>query len=115
MASRSGLLRRLFGQSLAGFAFLYCFSSRRRHTRYIDDWSSDVCSSDLHGARIERARLPNAQASASQPQSVGTAGGRAQYELRAEKNLDKSGVAPLELKPLVGHQEIGRASCRERE
>src|ERR1017187_6886241 len=23
------------------------FSSRRRHTRYIDDWSSDVCSSDL--------------------------------------------------------------------
>src|SRR5437764_10808402 len=25
-----------------------CFiSSRRRHTRYIGDWSSDVCSSDL--------------------------------------------------------------------
>ena len=24
------------------------FSSRRRHTRYIGDWSSDVCSSDLH-------------------------------------------------------------------
>src|SRR3712207_7284446 len=25
------------------------FSSRRRHTRYWRDWSSDVCSSDLHG------------------------------------------------------------------
>src|SRR6202011_1592206 len=25
------------------------FSSRRRHTRYIGDWSSDVCSSDLEG------------------------------------------------------------------
>src|SRR3712207_3861030 len=24
------------------------FSSRRRHTRYWRDWSSDVCSSDLH-------------------------------------------------------------------
>src|SRR5437763_859767 len=24
------------------------FPSRRRHTRYIGDWSSDVCSSDLH-------------------------------------------------------------------
>src|SRR3712207_9575838 len=24
-----------------------CFSSRRRHTRYWRDWSSDVCSSDL--------------------------------------------------------------------
>src|SRR5437763_8846612 len=26
---------------------LFVFSSRRRHTRYIGDWSSDVCSSDL--------------------------------------------------------------------
>src|SRR2546429_3213768 len=26
-----------------------CFSSRRRHTRCSRDWSSDVCSSDLHG------------------------------------------------------------------
>src|SRR5690606_40876518 len=25
------------------------FSSRRRHTRFSRDWSSDVCSSDLHG------------------------------------------------------------------
>src|SRR5437762_12886023 len=25
----------------------FFFSSRRRHTRYIGDWSSDVCSSDL--------------------------------------------------------------------
>src|SRR2546430_2441853 len=24
-----------------------CFSSRRRHTRFDCDWSSDVCSSDL--------------------------------------------------------------------
>src|SRR3989339_783839 len=25
----------------------YFFSSRRRHTRLVSDWSSDVCSSDL--------------------------------------------------------------------
>src|SRR5690606_39845777 len=25
------------------------FSSRRRHTRFSRDWSSDVCSSDLNG------------------------------------------------------------------
>src|SRR5437763_8327809 len=25
----------------------FFFSSRRRHTRYIGDWNSDVCSSDL--------------------------------------------------------------------
>src|SRR5437762_14358745 len=28
--------------------FYFFFSSRRRHTRYIGDWSSDVCSSDLN-------------------------------------------------------------------
>src|SRR5476651_2589027 len=31
--------------------FFFFFSSRRRHTRYWRDWSSDVCSSDLHLAR----------------------------------------------------------------
>src|SRR3712207_8056067 len=29
------------------FVFSFFFSSRRRHTRYWRDWSSDVCSSDL--------------------------------------------------------------------
>src|SRR5437762_13862764 len=32
---------------------MFFFSSRRRHTRYIGDWSSDVCSSDL----AQRRRL----------------------------------------------------------
>src|SRR5262249_56454099 len=27
--------------------FVFFFSSRRRHTRLVSDWSSDVCSSDL--------------------------------------------------------------------
>src|SRR6185369_15953488 len=29
--------------------FFFFFSSRRRHTRFKCDWSSDVCSSDLCG------------------------------------------------------------------
>src|SRR6267143_1377025 len=35
-----------------------CFfcSSRRRHTRWNCDWSSDVCSSDLHGNAMRRQR-----------------------------------------------------------
>ena len=36
------------------FGFFF-FSSRRRHTRYIGDWSSDVCSSDLEEQKIIRA------------------------------------------------------------
>src|SRR5690606_41116546 len=33
------------------FTSVFFFSSRRRHTRFSRDWSSDVCSSDLvdHG------------------------------------------------------------------
>src|SRR5437763_14526661 len=34
--------------------FVFFFSSRRRHTRYIGDWSSDVCSSDLGAQRRHR-------------------------------------------------------------
>src|SRR6266567_6978218 len=30
--------------------FFFFFSSRRRHTRFDCDWSSDVCSSDLNTA-----------------------------------------------------------------
>src|SRR5439155_10162666 len=31
----------------SSFGALFFFSSRRRHTRWPRDWSSDVCSSDL--------------------------------------------------------------------
>src|SRR5438034_8595090 len=31
--------------------FSFFFSSRRRHTRSLCDWSSDVCSSDLRSVR----------------------------------------------------------------
>src|SRR2546430_11252893 len=39
------------GSGGEGFRYFF-FSSRRRHTRFDCDWSSDVCSSDLlvHGA-----------------------------------------------------------------
>src|SRR5690606_39998745 len=36
----------------------FFFSSRRRHTRFSRDWSSDVCSSDL---RRQRRRLGEAE------------------------------------------------------
>src|SRR5438045_7888043 len=33
---------------------VFFFSSRRRHTRCLSDWSSDVCSSDLGGEELAR-------------------------------------------------------------
>src|SRR5437899_5049063 len=37
----------------------FFFSSRRRHTRCLSDWSSDVCSSDLLGGRELQKDLVN--------------------------------------------------------
>src|SRR5690348_17548102 len=42
--------------TLSVFAFFFFFSSRRRHTRWTGDWSSDVCSSDLESGLQGRAR-----------------------------------------------------------
>src|SRR5260370_22217747 len=37
---------------------VFFFSSRRRHTRFKCDWSSDVCSSDLYPATFGRRDCP---------------------------------------------------------
>src|SRR3712207_7772431 len=39
----------------------FFFSSRRRHTRYWRDWSSDVCSSDLESMAAEQLILVDAE------------------------------------------------------
>src|SRR3712207_7128128 len=38
--------------------YLFFFSSRRRHTRYWRDWSSDVCSSDLNVPLVNLVDVP---------------------------------------------------------
>src|SRR3712207_8361691 len=63
---------------------LFFFSSRRRHTRYWRDWSSDVCSSDLRlvvmggsaarGGNVTAAAEFNIWADAEAAQRVLTAG-----------------------------------------
>src|SRR5690606_40376573 len=35
----------------------FFFTSRRRHTRFSRDWSSDVCSSDLQAQQLSGARI----------------------------------------------------------
>src|SRR5438445_6969896 len=59
------------------FSFFF-FSSRRRHTRYWRDWSSDVCSSDLPPARAaarRRARVAPAPRAALAPRPGDARGG----------------------------------------
>src|SRR5437762_14063568 len=54
-----------FEKSVCGLLFF--FSSRRRHTRYIGDWSSDVCSSDLTMAAHVAAMAPATNIGAAHP------------------------------------------------
>src|SRR5690606_34893407 len=61
----------------AGSVIAFFFSSRRRHTRFSRDWSSDVCSSDLYllQKREESALSLAATVSNSRVIDAATAGG----------------------------------------
>src|SRR2546430_10726988 len=92
-------------KSVSVFVF---FSSRRRHTRFDCDWSSDVCSSDLIG---QSRRLFNA---VGYEQSTALADVR---EMEARHSLATYGINDawfLHGSDTPGADEIGRASCRER-
>src|SRR5690606_40421964 len=75
----------------------FFFSSRRRHTRFSRDWSSDVCSSDLllGEIRVQAGDL---------------------LRIGDEGLVSRFGELGLGLEHLVErlHAQIGRASCRER-
>src|SRR6266496_5292245 len=53
---------------LRGFFVFFFFSSRRRHTRSLRDWSSDVCSSDL---QLEREKALVEQIAALEAERTG--------------------------------------------
>src|SRR5690348_17978988 len=82
------------------FFFFFFFSSRRRHTRWTGDWSSDVCSSDLRSLLALRRRALRLRT------QRGGAGGRCRPAHRL--GAARAGAA------VAAAREIGRASCRER-
>src|SRR5437762_8554067 len=88
------------------FFFFFFFSSRRRHTRYIGDWSSDVCSSDL--VRELPQRVPELLRVIDRPAVEGRI--VVQSELPVADRLAREARKVRFLDAL----EIGRASCRER-
>src|SRR3712207_7590416 len=94
----------------AGRVVEFFFSSRRRHTRYWRDWSSDVCSSDLPIVFFDRTYFPVGTAIDAK---IGITQGFYEYEWRKDgvTIARSTGSSRTILSP--GH-EIGRASCRER-
>src|SRR5690606_39673626 len=94
------------------------------HTRFSRDWSSDVCSSDLdsaidhHGcalavARFETTLDPVVPGTAELADVSAVDAGQCGVVLVAEVSTDLGEV--LVAGGVVPGQQIGRASCRERE
>src|SRR5258706_9821579 len=90
--------------------YFFFFSSRRRHTRLVSDWSSDVCSSDLDTDRIERLAVepPDARAVIERLHR------EAFYPIRVEPHAERRRLGGFTLSPNRRVGQIGRASCRER-
>src|SRR2546430_8520043 len=93
-------------QSLSHYLFFF-FSSRRRHTRFDCDWSSDVCSSDLSCPTY--CLMPDHVHIVWMGLWLKTDQREAMAFFRTY--LAKL-IAPAKFQPQA--HEIGRASCRER-
>src|SRR5439155_4208220 len=91
--------------------YSFFFSSRRRHTRWPRDWSSDVCSSDLVWVGFEAGRLFHWSAMDSIFLGAMLSVSSTTIIVKALAELGKSKERFAEL--IFGIQ-IGRASCRER-
>src|SRR5690606_40487221 len=91
--------------------FVFFFSSRRRHTRFSRDWSSDVCSSDLSRCPDLPAYLDHLSDRLGRVSLVVCldSGGNDYERLWLTTSL--RGLAQVHVTVRV---QIGRASCRER-
>src|SRR5262249_60101806 len=93
-------------------------SSRRRHTRLVSDWSSDVCSSDL----VKGAQAPDGSRIAFELTGPAARRLRLAVDSRAELVDEFDSPATVEItmpsglfaRLRGGRTKIGRASCRER-
>src|SRR5437762_10670477 len=88
------------------------FSSRRRHTRYIGDWSSDVCSSDLRFWYLKPEQIMEIILQTSARMCI--FGLDFPYNLEKETKIGIETICSLPITEAEKELKIGRASCRER-
>src|SRR3546814_21030525 len=93
-------------------SIVFFFKQKTAYEMRISDWSSDVCSSDLLDSCVRRSRARPGSAIAAlgavEQFLVGQHQRHHRFDHRHAANADAGVVAAL------GHDEIGRASCRER-
>src|SRR5690606_41059433 len=87
---------------------LFFFSSRRRHTRFSRDWSSDVCSSDL----IEKVSvIVGTEGKLGQRMVFDKVGGAWGVEVNSINNLIDNLVQPI--RDRSEERRVGK-ECRAR-
>src|SRR5437899_11334300 len=87
--------------------FFFFFSSRRRHTRCLSDWSSDVCSSDLLQGTISQPVLMLAE-------TARAVSDRRDYSVRAAKlGEDELGVLTDAFNHMLSRIEAQDRALRE--
>src|SRR5215510_770321 len=91
-----------------GQNWFFFFSSRRRHTRWPRDWSSDVCSSDLELVLTEPDRSPwRFVRSPDDPDRWrGTAGEQVGEVLQVRRDADGTATA-LDIATIVYTRDAG--------
>src|SRR5690606_39553841 len=93
----------------------FFFSSRRRHTRFSRDWSSDVCSSDLEVLLVERLGGGDIDGDLHQPPDLLEI---AERGLGLRQHVDgaqlRGFLTGSHIDILAEQAEIGRASWWER-
>src|SRR5438132_12423408 len=88
---------------------------RRRHTRSLCDWISDVCSSDLEGTGLEfLPGVPPFRERQLRHQALLLLAKRRYPGQEFEPRSFVVGEHARELDQLFAAREIARASCRER-
>src|SRR5690606_40620657 len=93
----------------------FFFSSRRRHTRFSRDWSSDVCSSDLWCKLhrfIRMKRLTNGRSACTLAESIKT--GRGTGPLKPGQPEGDRRRSEERRVGKEGRSRWGRKHCRER-
>src|SRR5262249_58846054 len=96
---------------MSSLCWFFFFSSRRRHTRLVSDWSSDVCSSDLQGDDPLQPRGPEGD---GPERRAGDLERAARNQGHSEAGGDERADGPHVRRGEADARGIGRAAGRGR-
>src|SRR5436853_4872794 len=93
---------------------LFFFSSRRRHTRCLSDWSSDVCSSDLASQGVSTSQGTNAHVSTNQTANGQASGNQGNGAASVDGTIGTNASVSVDTPPARSEERRVGKECRTR-